>query len=347
MLFLPVFDKASKPDRTSLQPHPSPTKNRHAPQQTGLRPDHCATQPHSTLFVSNQQVFRVARKCVPMLGALADFPSCPPPGQRSSQCECFTLCLLSTAGLVGSRKLLSSSSSTFKLAVRMTGSSTGADRRAQESVTPSRWTSRGRSSWRAHARMALSAATNGSLRFDCCRPNFVDKVAMPGMWRDAHSSTAGCSRVPKIPAGSVTDGLHSPPNGTSQQTAAEGKTRIKALEQMLKSAREPQDHGCTSTRSKSKQRGTPSWRVPGQRAGLGWVKASLLRDHQAMATAQDKVAATQTLLREATQRMAPLWIVRCGIQVLHLEWHLSPLHRRLALAHQFHNSRGSNDRKSR
>ena len=39
-------------------------------------------------------------------------------------------------------------------------------------------------------------------------------------------------------------------------------------------------------------------------AGLGWVKASLLRDHQAMATAQDKVAATQTLLREATQRMA-------------------------------------------
>ena len=87
-----------------------------------------------------------------MLGALADFPSCPPPGQRSSQCECFTLCLLSTAGLVGSRKLLSSSSSTFKLAVRMTGSSTGADRRAQESVTPSHWTSRG-SSWRAHARM--------------------------------------------------------------------------------------------------------------------------------------------------------------------------------------------------
>ena len=56
MLFVPVFDKASKPDRTSLQPHPSPTKNRHAPQQTGLRPDHCATQPHSTLFVSNQQV---------------------------------------------------------------------------------------------------------------------------------------------------------------------------------------------------------------------------------------------------------------------------------------------------
>ena len=165
MLFVPVFDKASKPDRTSLQPHPSPTKNRHAPQQTGLRPDHCATQPHSTLFVSNQQVFRVARKCVPMLGALADFPSCPPPGQRSSQCECFTLCLLSTAGLVGSRKLLSSSSSAFELAVRMTGSSTGADRRAQESVTPSHWTSRGRSSWRAHARMALSAATNGSLRF--------------------------------------------------------------------------------------------------------------------------------------------------------------------------------------
>ena len=39
-------------------------------------------------------------------------------------------------------------------------------------------------------------------------------------------------------------------------------------------------------------------------AGLGWVKVSLLRDHQAMATAQDKVAATQTLLREAAQRMA-------------------------------------------
>ena len=39
-------------------------------------------------------------------------------------------------------------------------------------------------------------------------------------------------------------------------------------------------------------------------ARLGWVKASLLRDDQALATAQDKVAATQTLLGEAAQRMA-------------------------------------------
>ena len=335
-----------------------------------------------------------------MLGALADFPSCPPPGQRSSQCECFTLCLLSTAGLVGSRKLLSSSSSACELAVRMTGSSTGADRRAQESVTPSHWTSRGRSSWRAHARMVSLRSDKWVFAlWECCRPNFVDKVAMPGMWRDAHSSTAGCSRVPQIPAGSVTDGLHSPPNGPSQQTAAEGKTRIKALKQMLKSAREPQDHGCTSTRSKSKQRGTPSWRVPGQRAGwtrMGQGFAPSRSPGDGNSTGQScchpnpaprsrtedgthcsghgaaeprrhgdttvpaKHGCTSGFGRadrtshgggriswHRVDRQAPLWIVRCGTEVLHLEWHLSPLHRRLALAHQFHNSSGSNNRNSR
>ena len=161
MLFVSAFEKASKPDRTSLQPHPSPTKNRHAPQQTGHRSNNCATQSRSTLFVSNQQVFRVARKCVPMLGALpllppassSDTPRRHKPHRRApartskprwceqhqhqhqhqnqqsfrrSPCECVTLCLLTTAGLVGSRKLLSSNSSfvrmDFETAERTTGS---------------------------------------------------------------------------------------------------------------------------------------------------------------------------------------------------------------------------------
>ena len=279
MLFVSVFDNASKPDRTSLQPHPSPTKNRHAPQQTGLRPDHCATQPHSTLFVSNQQVFRAARKCVPMLGALADFPSCPPPGQRSSQCECFTLCLLSTAGLVRSRKLLSSSSSTFELAVRMTGVLNG--RRSASPKDPSpRHIGRREDDHRGeHTPEWLSLRSDEWVcaLCECCRPNFVDKVAMPGMWREAHSSTAGCSRVPQIPAGErdrrtalssertfSADGSR----GQDEDQGAGADAQVSSLTPGRRVGSE--DHGCTSTRSKSKQRSTPSWRVPGQRAG--WTR---------------------------------------------------------------------------
>ena len=36
-----LIERKSNPDHASLQPTRSPTKNRHPPQQAGLRPNHC------------------------------------------------------------------------------------------------------------------------------------------------------------------------------------------------------------------------------------------------------------------------------------------------------------------
>ena len=110
-----------------------------------------------------------------------------------------------------------------------------------------------------------------------------------------------------IPAGGATDGMHIQPTRPSQQTEAEGKTRIK---EMVKSARELQDAELEAkTRAAFLRAQGPNNEarpvgvsMDSALAGHGWVKASLLRDHQALATAQDKIAATQTLLREAAQR---------------------------------------------
>ena len=110
--------------------------------------------------------------------------------------------------------------------------------------------------------------------------------------------------------GRATDGLQIQPTGPSQQTEAEGKTRIKKLEQMVKSARELQDTEleATTTAAFLRARGPNNEARPvavsldSALAVLGWVTASLLRDHPALATAQGKVAATQTLLGEAAQR---------------------------------------------
>ena len=133
----------------------------------------------------------------------------------------------------------------------------------------------------------------GLVRFGNAGPNFVDKVAMPDMWREAHSSTAGRSRVPQIPEEGATDGLQIQPTGPSQQMAAEGKTRIKAPEQIVKSARELHDAELEATTRAAflRAQGPNNEARPvgvsmdSALAGLGWVKASLVRDHPALATA--------------------------------------------------------------
>ena len=124
-----------------------------------------------------------------------------------------------------------------------------------------------------------------------------------------NSWTLSCASDPC--GGGATDGLQIQPTGPSQQTEAEGKTRIKKLEQMVKSARELHDAEleATTTAAFLRAQGPNNEARPvavsldSALAVLGWVKASLLRDHQALATAQDKVAATQTLSCEAPQRV--------------------------------------------
>ena len=274
MLFVSVFEKTSKPDQSSLQPRPSPTKNRHAPQQTGLRPDHCATQPHSTLFVSNQKVFPGsaemrdnATKHQHQYPHQHQYQHQHQQSFRISQCDSFTLCLLTTAGLVGSRKLLSSNSTAFEIAVRLTGSSTGADWRAQEFVTPSQWTSLGRSSWRANARMAPSAASNGSCALRNAGPTSSTRWQC---WACGAKPTAkqldALVYLRSLRRARQTDCRFSRQDlGQDENQGAGADCQVCSRTPRHRVGSD--DHGCISARSTTKQRGTPSCRVPGQRAG--------------------------------------------------------------------------------
>ena len=115
-----------------------------------------------------------------------------------------------------------------------------------------------------------------------------------------------------IPAGGATDGLQIQPTGPSQQTEAEGKTRIK---EMVKSARELHDAELEAktraaflrARGPNKEARPVAVSLDSALAVLGWVKASLLHDHQALATAQDKVAQRAEMARiaAATEPLNP------------------------------------------
>ena len=110
--------------------------------------------------------------------------------------------------------------------------------------------------------MAPSAASNGSCPLRECWPKFVDKVAMPRTWREADP----CGGRDRRNAHSADKTFSA--DGSRGQDEDQGDGQVCSRTPGCRVGSE--DQGCISSRSRTKQRGTPSWRVDGQRAG--WTR---------------------------------------------------------------------------
>ena len=102
----------------------------------------------------------------------------------------------------------------------------------------------------------------GLVRFGNAGPNFVDKVAMPDTWREA--DPCGGRDTPNAHSADKTFSA----DGSRGQDEDQGDCQVCSRTPRRRVGSD--DQGCISARSRTKQRGTPSWRVHGQRAG--WTR---------------------------------------------------------------------------
>ena len=207
---------------------------------------------------------------------------------RSSQCESFTLCLLTTAGFVGSRKLLSSSSLlASEIAVRMTWSATGAD---GETKSPSQCHSGRRwdeSSWRAHARMAPSC----SVQWVLSASGMLAQIRRQGGNNAAH-----VARSRSLRGARQTECTFS-----RQDLLSRRKPRARrGSRRLVKTARELQDAELEAKTKAACLRAPRNQTTRHAQLACRWTARWLDTDgsrlrsfaiHQALATAQDKIAA--------------------------------------------------------